>query len=1049
MKATSGFDWWVGKIDDVRIYNRALAASEVQQLYQLNNAVTIVRVGAAVSYFNQGYDSLDVKDSKWAATGGAVLGEGLFGQSKPSYVFVLPPPTDGSASLSSITVSIIGNGGAVFTAYPYIGTNREAALPHGVATTNYTFSGNAAQQLITNVNGETALVVTIDASPLQYYYDLQQIVVTYQFSGVGVTLLEAFQQTQGGADAMNQFNADVGQFWPTGKNLTQSSFETAIEQGVACALSVDDADAPASFLDGLTSLYSDLNDFQNFVNAVSGIADWEEFWISYNGGGISQALQDAYSSLYTLESDWVLAIGNGTISCGQAGTINSDITAAENNVIAVSNTLHNTVHYLNNSFLIPNIDSANAEIAIASLSPLMQFSPTTANELPNSYLSGLWSALEWQRGLLPKTLNVGVSGVSSAYILTSPADLNGLQGGTTPLTFCFSPGSTVGVTAPGSASGQAFLKWQLNGVDYSSSAATTVTMANNYTLTAVYGTSPSHPVLSVYPINISQTVTQGQNSLSQSFNVWNSGTGAMSYTITTNQPWLSVSPTNGTSSGQQNAIQVNCNTENLPAGIYTGTVTITAPGASDSPQSVSVSVTNLALSCSYSITPTAMNFGSVGGSNSVSVLANYTNCSWGAVSGADFITITSGSGGPGNGIVSYTVAINYDAAPRIGTITIAGQTFTVTQASGDIVGDGIPNWWRAQYFGGNGATTGNLSCATCDADGTGQNNLFKYVAGLDPTNPASVFVLSVASVSNQFQAMSLNFSPLGLLRTYTPQFSTNLTGGVWLPLTTYTSVLTNGSQVTITDTNPIPPHEFYRMEITYPSSTSVADSAADPAYTNGWYGGSNGGAGFGPWTLTQTAPNGSSNGFFIGSSTNNAFGTSPGIDTDGESWGIYANNGNDATAYRAFIGGSLQVGQSLLISMRNGFINSGDSVGFVLRNGDSSSNANDYTNGARLLFEYIGFSSSNSYQVVDSGGAQYVGVGYTGTGLNLVFTLGTNDTYTLQVFDNATGNLDTIVNGVLGGTPGSTLDSIALYNQNAGSGGQYDAFFNSLQIIGP
>jgi hypothetical protein len=60
-------------------------------------------------------------------------------------------------------------------------------------------------------------------------------------------------------------------------------------------------------------------------------------------------------------------------------------------------------------------------------------------------------------------------------------------------------------------------------------------------------------------------------------------------------------------------------------------------------------------------------------------------------------------------------------------------------ATTDSVGDGIPDAWRAQYFGGNGRTTNASSCATCDADGTGQNNLFKFQAGLNPTNPASVF----------------------------------------------------------------------------------------------------------------------------------------------------------------------------------------------------------------------------------------------------------------------------------------------------------------------
>ena len=40
-------------------------------------------------------------------------------------------------------------------------------------------------------------------------------------------------------------------------------------------------------------------------------------------------------------------------------------------------------------------------------------------------------------------------------------------------------------------------------------------------------------------------------------------------------------------------------------------------------------------------------------------------------------------------------------------------TYTAVNRYQDSVGDGIPDWWRAQYFGGNGTTTNALSCATC------------------------------------------------------------------------------------------------------------------------------------------------------------------------------------------------------------------------------------------------------------------------------------------------------------------------------------------------
>ena len=84
---------------------------------------------------------------------------------------------------------------------------------------------------------------------------------------------------------------------------------------------------------------------------------------------------------------------------------------------------------------------------------------------------------------------------------------------------------------------------------------------------------------------------------------------------------------------------------------------------------------------------------------------------------------------------------------------------------GDDLCDGVPDSWRAQYFSNqptnnaNGAATNNLSCATCDADGTGQNNLLKYLAGLDPTNPSSFF--GITSVTQQSNDVLVTWTSVG------------------------------------------------------------------------------------------------------------------------------------------------------------------------------------------------------------------------------------------------------------------------------------------------
>jgi hypothetical protein len=105
-----------------------------------------------------------------------------------------------------------------------------------------------------------------------------------------------------------------------------------------------------------------------------------------------------------------------------------------------------------------------------------------------------------------------------------------------------------------------------------------------------------------------------------------------------------------------------------------------------------------ALSCSYTIFPTSASFSSTGGAASVAVTAPAA-CGWTAASNAGFITVNSGSGGSGNGTVGYSVQAN-TGIQRTGTITIAGRTFTVSQAAASQVFAGT--------FSGSGAIANTL-----------------------------------------------------------------------------------------------------------------------------------------------------------------------------------------------------------------------------------------------------------------------------------------------------------------------------------------------------
>ncbi len=141
------------------------------------------------------------------------------------------------------------------------------------------------------------------------------------------------------------------------------------------------------------------------------------------------------------------------------------------------------------------------------------------------------------------------------------------------------------------------------------------------------------------------------------------------------------------------------------------------------------------------------------------------------------------------------------------TFNHTGGTAQITFGP-DSIGDGISDSWRQDHFG-SATTTNATSCATCDADGTGQDNLFKYLAGLDPLNAASF--LGVNSITIPSSGFGFGFaSVLGMK--YEVDYTPDLVNVPWQLLTN--GIAGTGGTVPIVDPTAVgQTQRFYRVKL--------------------------------------------------------------------------------------------------------------------------------------------------------------------------------------------------------------------------------------------
>ncbi|HOJ75212.1 MAG TPA: hypothetical protein PK458_19140 [Phycisphaerae bacterium] len=110
------------------------------------------------------------------------------------------------------------------------------------------------------------------------------------------------------------------------------------------------------------------------------------------------------------------------------------------------------------------------------------------------------------------------------------------------------------------------------------------------TFTNPFGIAYVGPTLALSTKQITRDVHIRSTLANDTFTIANSGPDSLSYIVTSDAPWLTVAPTEGDSSGEEDTITVSYATVALPVGQHQATITVTSAEAGNSPQTVQVTV---------------------------------------------------------------------------------------------------------------------------------------------------------------------------------------------------------------------------------------------------------------------------------------------------------------------------------------------------------------------------------------------------------------------------------------------------------------------------
>jgi len=213
-------------------------------------------------------------------------------------------------------------------------------------------------------------------------------------------------------------------------------------------------------------------------------------------------------------------------------------------------------------------------------------------------------------------------------------------------------------------------------ITLSATGTTSVTVPVALTVTA----APVAPAIGASPINLSFTAQQGgANPATQALAISNTGGGTLTWTASDDAAWLSISPASGTGNS---AVTVTALQGTLATGTHTGTISLSATGASSVSIPVSLTVTAAPVPPAIGASPTNLTFAATqGGANPANQTLTISNTgggtlTWSVSDSAAWLTASQTSG-TGNGTVALSVATgSLTAGSHTGTITITATGAT-------------------------------------------------------------------------------------------------------------------------------------------------------------------------------------------------------------------------------------------------------------------------------------------------------------------------------------------------------------------------------------